>query len=674
MIDVKEHLYFDDPKTGHPDVRTYLKNVSYFFLGNGLIQAAVQYAPAAEGSVYGLLIMDPDKLKHKRGSYTMDLKKGIENTQLNIKNVLTEEKYNFDIINAEWDYNEGIPVALIKQKSEKIELQESFYCPDRSNARIIRKVGLKNNSLEDINLSLKTAIPGKTINKEINILADNLINVYIEYVLFSESIDVKFVSETEPQQDSINYWNKIADFYSGSGLIDNYFKMSSILLPSVLSEKGKVDASIWQYNREWVRDHSYMAVGLILSGSFKLAEVVLQRLLDDFISESGSPMDSSEEREYTEVELDQNGILISTIKLYYLWTGNIEFIRKNWQRISIVADFPMKQVFYHKNSGMLFNCRDFWERHKAHGIKPGIEFIHQALVSIGLKDASFLASILSFDDEAEKWKNFSENLKRNVLENEKYKMTDELGFIKRRNIDGSVLEKIIPLKNSGLPEEVPLAQNIEHKLRPDTATAIPVALGFVSPHSDLAKNTMKQMAILWNQDWNMGGHGRYHYSSEADSSGPWPFSSIIVARAGMETGNYQIVMKVLEWMNNIPGSLSGSWFEVYCNRISPPYAQIGITPWTWGEIIMLVVQHIAGVFPEENYIRIKPNLLPGMKVLKLKLPIRNVQLNIDIKCEKNISDFNYKSNTGIIEQNKNEVLIKYSKNDIFLEGIIPANS
>jgi len=49
MIDVQEHFYDDDPKKGHPDVRTRLKDVSYFFLGNELIQAAVQIAPSGEG-------------------------------------------------------------------------------------------------------------------------------------------------------------------------------------------------------------------------------------------------------------------------------------------------------------------------------------------------------------------------------------------------------------------------------------------------------------------------------------------------------------------------------------------------------------------------------------------------------------------------------------------------
>ncbi len=50
MIEAKEHFYTDDPAVGPLDVRTVLKDASYFFLGNGLIQAAVQFAPAGEDS------------------------------------------------------------------------------------------------------------------------------------------------------------------------------------------------------------------------------------------------------------------------------------------------------------------------------------------------------------------------------------------------------------------------------------------------------------------------------------------------------------------------------------------------------------------------------------------------------------------------------------------------
>lgn len=62
MIDVKEHIYHDDPKVGHPDVKTRLKDGYYFFLGNGLIQAAIQVAPSNDGSPLGLIIMNPEQL------------------------------------------------------------------------------------------------------------------------------------------------------------------------------------------------------------------------------------------------------------------------------------------------------------------------------------------------------------------------------------------------------------------------------------------------------------------------------------------------------------------------------------------------------------------------------------------------------------------------------------
>jgi hypothetical protein len=85
MIDVKEHYYEDDPGVGPADVRTRLRDASYFFLGNGLIQAAVQLAPAGEGTPLGLLIMDPERLGKKREALTMDPETGLLGTMLEIE-------------------------------------------------------------------------------------------------------------------------------------------------------------------------------------------------------------------------------------------------------------------------------------------------------------------------------------------------------------------------------------------------------------------------------------------------------------------------------------------------------------------------------------------------------------------------------------------------------------
>jgi hypothetical protein len=54
MIDFEEHFYDDDPSLGHPDVQTRLMENNYFFLGNGMIQAAVQICGSGEGTPVGL--------------------------------------------------------------------------------------------------------------------------------------------------------------------------------------------------------------------------------------------------------------------------------------------------------------------------------------------------------------------------------------------------------------------------------------------------------------------------------------------------------------------------------------------------------------------------------------------------------------------------------------------
>ncbi len=673
MINVEEHVYNDDPKKGHPDVRTYLKDVSYFFLGNGLIQAAVQFSPSNDGSPYGLLIMDPEKLRFKRDSYSMDNISGLKNTMLSIINSNTKEELILENISAGWSHINGVPSAEIWWDSKQLMICERFYCPDNCKTRLIRQIIINNLSDTGIDITLMTGVPEQTINRNKDFVngVDKL-ELFLEYSfnVKTGSINLAYIKDGDPEDVAINYWGKIASLNTGWEIPDNFFRMSSFLLPSLISKKGKVDASIWQYNREWVRDHSYMATGLILSGSFDLAEVVLQRLLDDFISVNGSPMDSSEERDYEEVELDQNGILLSTIKTFILWTGRLKFVSNNLNKIELLAEFPIKDIFRHKESGMLYNCRDFWERHDIHGIQPGIEFIHQAMVVTGLKDAAFLVGLLGLKKKASRWIKFADRLKDKVLHDPVYKMIDERGFIKRRNLDGSIQEDIFPVKESGLPVEVPLSQKIKHNLRPDTSCAIPIAIGFVPPDSDEVKNTLDQIEVLWNQDWDFGGHGRYNYTSEADSSGPWPFSSVIVARANMETGNYEDVIRTLYWLDSIPGSLSGSWFEFYGDRISPPYAQIGITPWTWGEIIMLYIQHIAGIFPGEKNITIKPNLLPGMKELILSIPLRDIRLFIDIKCKEDVKETVFKCNSGIIKQDGKEFCINYSEKDIYVTGII----
>ena len=84
MIEAKEHFYDEDPGQGHPDVRTRLEDVNYFFLGNGKIQAGVQICNSGEGTPMGLILMNPEKLQKKRDSLLFDPASGLENTMIRI--------------------------------------------------------------------------------------------------------------------------------------------------------------------------------------------------------------------------------------------------------------------------------------------------------------------------------------------------------------------------------------------------------------------------------------------------------------------------------------------------------------------------------------------------------------------------------------------------------------
>jgi GH15 family glucan-1,4-alpha-glucosidase len=673
MIDVKEHIYTDDPKVGHVDVRTRIKDAFYFFLGNGLIQAAVQIAPSGEGSPFGLVFMNPEKLKPKRESISFDPDDGFANTMIRLYNESNKQLVQPIDVKAEWSKINGVPAVSIHWSTDEISINEILYCSDLESPKLNREIRIKNKSWESREFTLCTGMLKTKIEKKIYLPPGKIVKFYIEYT-FDENkncIDLSFVSNAAPTTEAIQYWKNAANMSSANQMLNNYFDASRFQLHAAVSKNGVVDASIWQYNREWVRDHSFMTIGLILSGEFELAKVLLERLITDFVSNEGDCIDSSEIRHSDEVELDQNGTLIYTIKTYVLWTGDIELVKKYWDKIVKIVEFPLKEVFRHKESGMFFNSREYWERHSLYGIKPGIELMYQVFPSIGLNSAATLARLVNKNERAEIWDKEAARLKKAILTHPKFSLVDKRGFIKRLDIDGTVQETITPAEDAGLPQGVPLADNINHLLNPDTCTAMPIVYGFVPADSDVAKATLQNLETIWNQRWDDGGYGRYHFASEPDSHGAWPFASLFLARAYVETGEFEKVWKILDWLNTIPGAISGSWFEMYGPRISPPYAQVGITPWTWGEMIMLFVSHILGIQPEEENIRIRPRLFNGLKNIEGNLPVRKNRLIFKYTVDPKQSKTNFDVNVPVLESNNGEILIPYSNKDINVKVVFP---
>ncbi len=594
MINLKEHEYDDDPRRGHPDVKTRLPGVNYFFIGNGHIQAAVQWAPDGEGTPLGLLIMNPEQLGKKRDALTMEADNGLSRTAVGLYRGDGAEPLKVESLKVEWTEELGVPTVKAVWKTNLVKAIEYFYCPEGTSSRIIRLIALENQSADSFGIHFFTAVPGQNIDKRLRLMPYWEDRLYLEYTLdeAENRVTLREVDRTLPSEEWKSYWKRVTPLNSGDELLDRFYRLAAWQLPAVISQSGVADAAFWQYNREWVRDQSQLVMALVKAGHHEVAATMLNRLFRVFVSDSGDTVDSSERRDRDEVELDQNGALLHALRVYTETTGDWDLARRNWEKVFMAAEYPLGPMFRREPSGLLFNRREYWERHQGFGIEEGCELAYQMFNVVGLRSAAFLADNLGHPNQAHRWWKAADELNNAMMTNPSFRMFDDRrGFIKRRSVDGSVAETIDPPDALLLPQGIPISSPGDHRLNPDTECVLPIIYSLVGGDSPLAEKTLAEMETLWNQRWDGGGYGRYNASSEADSPGPWPFASLFVARAYLRAGRLDKVQRVLEWLDRLDGSAAGGWFEVYCDRISPPFSQLGIIPWTWAEMIMLGLEY-----------------------------------------------------------------------------------
>ena len=633
MVDVAEHVYDDDPLRGHPDVRTRLTSVSYYVLGNGLIQAAIQHAPGGEGTPLGVLVMDPDRLRKKRESLTMDPARGLEPTMARIARPGGNLEPTPGTLIVSWVPGAAVPTVRASWGGGGLVVHETFSCPLPTQARLVRHIEVHNDSPDPAPCTVMLGAGPSPFARAFTLASDERAGLTLGYDLDPASGAVSAVElEGPPAHASTGgLWSNRTSIAFNEPTLDHLFHASRVQLPAAISARGCMDGSIWQYNREWVRDQAFVVQALTMLGHRERAATMLRRLLTTFVTPEGATLDSSEVRARDDIELDQNGILLYVIREYVNWTGDVTLLSDLWDRIAALADYPLRSEFRHEPSGLLSGCREFWERHAAHGIEPGLEMVYQVCVAIGLQAAADLARRIGRPSDADRWKTASARLRMAVLTDPVYAMHDARGFIKRRGLDGCIQETAVPRADAGLPAGSPLAGDAPHHLNPDTCAVLPIAFGFVEPDTAIARATLASVEGLWNQRWTGGGYGRYDVTSEPDSPGAWPFASLFVARAGVEAGDPATVWRVLRWLNQTAGAASGAWFEFNGPRIAPPFPQVGIIPWTWAELTLLLIHHILGVRPGETALRVRPRLLPGIGHLHARLPVRDGWLRIDLR-------------------------------------------
>ena len=633
-MDMKEHVYSDDPNVGHPDVRTSLAGVDYFFIGNGFIQAAVQVCRSGEGTALGLLILDPERFGPKRAALTCEPDDGLGGTVLEIRAGDDIHAPAAKELSATWDTVESVPAVRVKWQAGDFDVVERFYCPGRSSRRIYRRIRIQSSVATSAKVMLSPGCYGQE-DLEADFSPHGLATATLIYEIKENAgrpvVVSRWKQDDHPSVDAVTYWEGLNRCTTGDSVVDHLFATARFQLPTAVDAVGRMDASIWQYNLEWVRDQVHVAEALIRLGDYELARTMLARMLHDFVSDEGDVIDSGRRRDPVEVELDQNGELLTALRTYVDWTGDLDLIRENWSTVEALVAFPLQEQFRHKTSGLLHNQRDFWERHSGHGIQDGCELMHQFFVTMGLENAVYLSEVTGCDSDRDAWQVAASDLRHAFLEGPDHPLVEDGHLIKRRGVGGTWQQTISPPTECVLPPEIPLMEAGPRPLEPDTASILPIVYEFIDPNGKLAAKTLDQMEELWNQRWKTGGYGRYNAGSEADSPGAWPFASIYIARAFVEAGDDAKVWRVLRWLADVPGSIAGSWFEFFGNRIAPPYAQVGIVPWSWAELISLYVHHLLGVRPDFEGVTLRPYLLQGLDRINASVLVRGHRLSLDVR-------------------------------------------
>ena len=621
-MDTSEHLYGDDPTTGHPDVRTRLAETDYYFLGNGHVLTAVQHCRSGEGTPLGLLVLHPDRFGPKRSALTCDVTTGLEGTRVGVRSGEVTHFPTAAGTRAGWDPAAKTPTVRAVWQGGAAHVEERFSCSHPTLPRIVRdlRVSLPGPPEGPIVLlsGAKGGAEGSAGHREGGAPSVEPGSFVLDFAgtatatarLIHEVRGVEGTyevvswweaepgSDVAPETDAAGeYWDTLTTFRCSDEGLDHLFRAARSQLPVAVDHRGRMDGSIWQYNLEWVRDQSHVAEALVRLGDAAKARTMLARILDELVSPEGDTVDSGRRRSTAEVELDQNGELLAALATYVDWTGDLELVDARWDRIRAVAAFPLQDRFRHAASGLLHNQREYWERHGAHGIEDGFELTSQLFVALGLAEAARLADALGRDEDRDRWREAAAALRSAVLDDPDWRLVEEGHLIKRRGVDGAWQRTVHMEPDANLPDGIPLLAQGPHFLDPDTSAALPVVHGLVAGDSELARNTLAHVEELWNQAWDDGGYGRYHVTSEPDSPGAWPFASLFVARAYAEARDDAKVWRVLRWLSATRGGEAGAWFENHGPRFAPPFPQVGIVPWTWAELASRVIHHLLGVRP-----------------------------------------------------------------------------
>ena len=416
-------------------------------------------------------------------------------------------------------------------------------------------------------------------------------------------------------------WKNSNTITTKDEVVQNLHDNCRFILPAYVSDNGKMDAGIFEYGNQWVRDGSNTTLGMIHTGEFELAREMLNHMLKNMILANGTTMIAGGFDDPDREQFDQMGEFMHVMKSYVDWTGDASLITENSEKLIAMVERPLHPGF-RDSTGMVHNKREFWER----TFNDAYELAYQVWVIQGLNDASDLSKYLNAESKAGLWRKEAVKIKNAMLSHSKMKLIDNGHLIKRRNISGEIADKI---KFNGWMDGAPAKVESYSRLMPDATMALPTAMNLIDPKSALSVYTLNELEKLWNERWFMGGYDRYNTSSQGDQPGPWTFATTFILRGQHEAGLLDRSRRSLEWLYNNAGGRTGAWFEEIPVIRSQAFSS-GLIPWTSAEVSYFIVHHLLGIIFKGETMTIKPALYKTTAPIKAELRYRTGRFTVDI--------------------------------------------
>lgn len=650
----------------HLNDYSYLYGRQYYVLRSGRTQMFIQSDKVDLGSAFTYLLFDAENAQQsarKDSACNFSPHSGFQTSALQV----LMGGYPFVALGqnttARWVFEDGIPKVKAVWWAGGIEVTEKIFAVAGMNT-FVRSITLDGaNIIGEEAIKLRLGVPEGNIEKFQNAIlysgnkgriaivvpqADVNTDIDSNYLEISDTLDPgeeqtfnTFIVTQIPSGDMGEMVERMGRVNSGSyflaktksewaqtttvttadSVVESLFNNVRYTLPGYISDVGIMDAGVFEYGGQWIRDASNTTMGLLEIGRFSLAHNLLAHMMDSMVSKNGNTMISGSFVNPENEEFDQMGELWNAMKNYYYWTGDSTLIKKNASKLIAMTNLPLEPRF-RDSTGMVHDKREYWERF----LNDGYELAYQVWVIEGLRDAIDLAPMIGAEGYVHKWSKAEAKMLKTMLTDPKYALVNNGALIKRRSLTGKVVDT---LRYKGYVIDSPALTESKQRLLPDASMALPIDLGIVNPRSKLARNTLNELQSLWDARWSFGGYDRYNTSSQPDQPGPWTFATGFILRAQHAAGMYKRSRRTLKWLYNVQGGHTGAYFEeIPLNRHQE--FKDGILPWSSAEVALFVVNSWLGVGFEGGRVVIKPNLYPGTGQVEADLRYKKSHINLRI--------------------------------------------